>query len=142
MRSGAARRSGAGQDGTPTGRFAHETTVPLAPRGSKTTVLNDSPEARTKEILCKPMGEHNERLTRGLSAGPRALFVPGCRPMDRRLFVPVNPFHARHVGTNFYTMQNNIDTQSLFLMFNQATMLIFICYSRITFKFGNTYDDI
>ena len=25
------------------------------------------------------------------------LFVPGCRPVYRRLFVSVNPFHARHV---------------------------------------------
>ena len=30
--------------------------------------LNDSPEARTCEILCKPTEEHGNRLTRGLSA--------------------------------------------------------------------------
>ena len=37
------------------------------------------------------------RLIRGLSPGPRALFVAGCWPVYRRLFVSVNPFHARHV---------------------------------------------
>ena len=40
---GAAVRSGAGQDGTQTGRFAQETTFPLAPkttRAWRTTVLN------------------------------------------------------------------------------------------------------
>ena len=36
-------------------------------RVPKTTVLNDPSEARTKEILCKPVEEHNERLSRGLS---------------------------------------------------------------------------
>ena len=36
-------------------------------------------KARTKEILYKPMEEHNERLTRpGLSLGRRPPFVPGC----------------------------------------------------------------
>ena len=43
------------------------------------------------------MEEYNERLTRGLAAGRRPLFVPGCWPVDRRLFVSVNFFHARHV---------------------------------------------
>ena len=33
----------------------------------KTTVLNVSSQARTKEILCKPVEEQNVRLTRGLS---------------------------------------------------------------------------
>ena len=41
----------------------------------KTNVLNVSSEARTKEILWKPIEEQNERLTLGLSLGPRALFV-------------------------------------------------------------------
>ena len=44
------------------------------------------------------MREQNQRLTSGLSAGREALFVLGCRPMDRRFFVSVNPFpgHALH----------------------------------------------
>ena len=37
------------------------------------------------------------RFVSGLTAGREALFVPGCRPVDRRLFVPGNLFHARHV---------------------------------------------
>ena len=46
---------------------------------------------------------HN-RFIRDLSAGREALFVPGCWPVDRRLFVSVNPFHARHVReSNKYT---------------------------------------
>ena len=36
-------------------------------------------------------------MTTGLSPGQEALFVPGCRPVERRLFVYVNPFHARYV---------------------------------------------
>ena len=88
-----------------------------SPRKQKSTVpskktkkcrFNVSPEARTSEILFKPTEEQNHRLTRGLSpvyhrfitglsAGQEALFVPGCRPVERRLFVSVNPFHARHV---------------------------------------------
>ena len=33
---------------------------------SKTIVLNNSSEARAREILCKPSGEQNVRLTSGL----------------------------------------------------------------------------
>ena len=62
---GAAGRGGAGQDGTPTGRFAQETTDSLPPKASRTNVLNVISEARRNEILCKPIEEHNERLTRG-----------------------------------------------------------------------------
>ena len=47
-------------------------------KASSTPVLNDSSEARTSEILCKPMGEQNPRLTRGSSVGREALLVPGC----------------------------------------------------------------
>ena len=50
----------------------------LHPTALWTTTLNDSPQARTSEIPFKPMGEHNERLTTVLSAGPRTLFFPGC----------------------------------------------------------------
>ena len=67
------------------------------PKASKTRRLNIPPEARTSEILFKPMGEQNPRLTRGLSPGRGALFLPGCWTVDRRLFVSANPFHAKHV---------------------------------------------
>ena len=51
----AGRRGGAGQDGTPTGLFAQDTTVPRTLyRASKTRILNVFPEARTSEVLCKP----------------------------------------------------------------------------------------
>ena len=72
------------------------------PAHCKTTVLNVSSQARTKEILCKPLREQNVRLTTGLSPGPRALFVAGCWPVYRRLFVLVNPFHAMHVRENVF----------------------------------------
>ena len=43
-------------------------------------------------------------MTRGLSvvyprfiSGMRSALCSGCRPAERRLFVPTNPFHARHV---------------------------------------------
>ena len=41
---------------------------PMAFRASRTTVLNIPPEARTNEIACKSIEEHNERLTRKLPA--------------------------------------------------------------------------
>ena len=58
-------------------------------KASKTRRLNVSPEARTSEILCKPMEEQSPRLTTGaspvyhrfitgLSPGREALFLPGC----------------------------------------------------------------
>ena len=58
------------------------------------------------------MGERNPRLTTssqpvhprfilGLSPGPQAIFVPGCKPVYRRLSVYVNPFHARHIRKFF-----------------------------------------
>ena len=50
----------------------------LPPRASKTTVLIVSWGERTKQSLFKPMEEHDNRLTSGLSAGHRPLFVPGC----------------------------------------------------------------
>ena len=70
---------------------------PVRSKASKKRRFNDSPEARTSKMLCKPTEEQNQQLTTGLSAGREALFVPGCRPVERRLFFSVNPFHARHV---------------------------------------------
>ena len=62
-----ARRGGAGQTGPPTEHFAQETSVPRTLQGTETQtrLLNVSPEERTSEIVCKPMAEHNERLTTG-----------------------------------------------------------------------------
>ena len=49
---------------------------------SKTRRLNVSPEARTSENLCKPnagtKSAFDNRFVSGLSAGGKALFVPGC----------------------------------------------------------------
>ena len=74
------RRGGAGtgKDGTPTCLVAKKITVSLLPRSIETTILNVSSKARTTEFICKPMEDQNVRLTRGLSAGPRRLFVSGC----------------------------------------------------------------
>ena len=47
-----------------------------------------------------------KRLTTGLSPGREARFVPGCRPVERRLFVSVNPSHARHVWELFRPKAN------------------------------------
>ena len=47
-------------------------------RASKTRRLNVSPEARTSEILCKPMEEQNPRLTTGSSAVYQR-FITGTR---------------------------------------------------------------
>ena len=44
-------------------RFAKKT-VPFVFQGIEDTVMNVSPEARTKEILWKPMKEQSPRLTR------------------------------------------------------------------------------
>ena len=92
-RDGAGRSGvgGAGQGGLGRRRVCSLWRQPtlLLSRESKTTVLDDSSEARTNEILCKPMEEQSPRLTTGLcavnsrficglSASRRPLFVPGC----------------------------------------------------------------
>ena len=92
-----------GQDWLPTELFAQEKTVHRSLQGFEET-CKDSQEARTSEILCKPTTEQNQRLTRCLStvyhrfiSGKRSVFVPCFRPVERRLFISINPFHARHV---------------------------------------------
>ena len=65
----AERRGEVRQDWMQTEQFAKDTRVSqsLVPsRASLTRRLNVSPNARTSEILCKPMEEHNDRLTSGL----------------------------------------------------------------------------
>ena len=57
-------RGGAGAgNGTPTDRFVQETTVPRTPRRSKTTLLGESLEARTKGTLWKPRVLSPHRFT-------------------------------------------------------------------------------
>ena len=93
---GAAGQSGTEQDETLTGRQPYR----LPSWASKTTVLNLSSEARTNNI--PRYATHREikrpvdgRYTNALLVWSRTLFVPGCWPVDRRLFAFVNPFHAR-----------------------------------------------
>ena len=66
----------------------------VSPKASKRRRLNVFPEARTSKIPCRPnagtKSAVDKRIVSGLSPG-------GCRPVDRRLFVPVNPFHASHI---------------------------------------------
>ena len=61
---------------------------------------------QTREILCKLMEEHNDRLTTGwqpvdnrlissLSPGREALFVPGCWPMGPSPYCPCKPFSCK-----------------------------------------------
>ena len=70
-RSGTVRQSGAGQDGTATGRFAQETTVPPAPQGFQ-GIENNNPEllfgSTNKKSYVNRMEEQHQRLTTGLSA--------------------------------------------------------------------------
>ena len=74
---GGAGRGRAGRDAD--GSVRQENNRPsYPPDNQKTTRLDDSLEAGTSEILRKPMGEQNQGFTHSLSAGPRALFVPGC----------------------------------------------------------------
>ena len=76
--SGRPKAGRRGEARTPTGRFAYDTTDPLAPQSIVNNCPKRPPGARTSEILFKPTDEHNERLTRGLSAGRRPLFALGC----------------------------------------------------------------
>ena len=71
-RVGAGRRAAGRRGGAGPGRMGRRRVAspgkqpfPLASRLSKATVLNDSSEARTNEIQCKPMAEYDNHLTRG-----------------------------------------------------------------------------
>ena len=98
-------------------------------KASKKRRFNVFPEARTCEIQCKPTEGQNQRLTRGLSpgyhrfitglsAGREALFLTGCRPVDRRLFVSVNPFMQGMSGNQRLTKK--VQTVDLHLISSEA----------------------
>ena len=103
--SGQGARRGGGAGPGRTGRRQNSSPRRQAslapPKASKKRFPNVSPEARTSKILCKPnagtKSPVDKRFVSDLSPGRETLFVPGCRPVGRRLFVSVNPFHARHV---------------------------------------------
>ena len=61
----AERPGGVRQDWVPMELFAQETKVYCTLQKKKKCRFNDSPEAQTREILCKPTEEQNHRLTRG-----------------------------------------------------------------------------
>ena len=70
---GTAAPGGDGQHRTPTtGLLAKETTNPLIPRRWKNDLLGVPLEARTREILCKPMEEQNHRFNRGTKSALRS----------------------------------------------------------------------
>ena len=84
---GVAGRTGCQQNCSPRGQAS-----PVPPKASETRRLNVSPEARTSEILCKPMEEQNPRLTRGSSAvyrrdERRSLFLAAYQWTDGFLFL-------------------------------------------------------
>ena len=62
-----ARRGDAGQNKVPTFRWLWKPIDPLALQRTVKTVLNESSQARTKKILCKPLRGNNVRFIRGLS---------------------------------------------------------------------------
>ena len=94
--------AGLGRTGRRQIYFAQETRVPCTLQNIENKVRNVPPRARTSKILWKLIVEiQNQCLTSSfssiLSAGRQALFVLCCWQVDRRIVVPVNPFHARHV---------------------------------------------
>ena len=97
----AGRRGGAGQNGTPTEQFAQKTSVARTLQGIEyTSSERFSRSTNKRNPMLTDGGTQravDERLISGLSAGQEALFVPGCWPVDRHIFVFVNLFHARHV---------------------------------------------
>ena len=78
-RFGAGRRTAGQRGGAGTGRTGRRRVVStriqpslLRSKQSKKTFLGVSLEARTYEILCKPMGEQNQRLNCGTMAALRS----------------------------------------------------------------------
>ena len=91
---GAGRAAGrpgrAAQDKTPTEQLAQETSLPYTPQDIENKSPEHPPEARTSEILCNPnagtKSAVDERLVTRFTVEREALFVPGCRPVDRCFF--------------------------------------------------------
>ena len=86
---------------TAAGRGAQENTDHLAPQGTEDSrpgrVIGDTnkgnphkPDRGTQRVV-------DDRFASGQSAGREAFFAPGSWLVDRRLFVFVNPAHARYV---------------------------------------------
>ena len=67
-RGGEGGRGWVGRDAVGSIRPGDNTTLPLPLQRIEETVLEVSSEARNNKVLCKPMEERNQRLTRGLSA--------------------------------------------------------------------------
>ena len=101
-RGGARRRSKGRRDGAGTDRTGRRRVG--SPRIQPEKTLLDVYGSTSKRIPIYTDGGTklavDRRLTSGPSAGPRALFVPGCWPAYRRLIVPVNHFHAKHGREN------------------------------------------
>ena len=57
----------------------------------------DDNNSNHNDVIQDKGGGGPSRLTSGSSGGREALFLPGCWSICRRLFVFVNPFHARHI---------------------------------------------
>ena len=96
-------RAGSGKIGCQQNFSPRKQRSSVPSKASKKRRFNVSSEARNSEFLCKPTEEQNQRLTTGLSpiyhrfiTGTTNALCPGFRPVERRLFVSINPFHARY----------------------------------------------
>ena len=87
-------RAGSGKIGCRQNYSPRKQRSPVPSKVSKKRCFNVPPTARSSEILCKPMEEQHQQLTTGLSTGREALFVPGCRPVERRFF-SCKPFSCK-----------------------------------------------
>ena len=90
----------AGQDAKPTGSVRRGDKRPSCPRVEDNClecVLGSTNKRNLMQIDEVQKTAVDYRLMTDLSAGRRLLFVSGCRPVYRRLFVSVNGCRARHV---------------------------------------------
>lgn len=92
-RGGEARRGQAGQnvDGTVRpdyNRLLYPLSIEISERLFERTKKPTYNARRVRE--CKPRREKNKRVTIDLFAGLNPLFVPVCRPVDRRIFISVH----------------------------------------------------
>ena len=93
----AGRRGGVGQNSSPRRQAS------LVPsKAPKTRCLNVPPEARTSEIVCKPMGEQSPLLTTGLYAvhlrfisGTRSALCSWLLTSGPMLICPCKPFSCK-----------------------------------------------